>query len=261
MRKDYLILLNENYDYILDEWNKCEKERENYNGWQMNNTDDIKQLIYNSISLKLSYDIFYKFKLDKYLGKKYTDKLFSIFNKRNDYDLFRFIFNETICDNETPSLIKLSEVKENIDSSLEQIEFIENSVYQMFTFSDNIKDVYYQGDLYLGADKLKSKDKADLCLEICTINKKDNFFPKLVDDIQSLIGNDNCIYDYFEMGQNGFCLFWNIAKKEYPDIMNKIKGWVKYNEIENCIYFRIKDVDDPDNVIETVGDKKVRDNY
>lgn len=256
----YLKLLESNVDEIIAEWRGVEKAQEKYNGWSAEASDKIKRLVYDSIALKSGYDLFYKLGLDKYLGEDYTEKLFNILTERNDYCLYMFIFKDSLHDTDTPSLYTLNEVKEDIDNTLNHINFIKNCTYQGFYFSNSIKDVYYQGDTYLGADKLKKEEWVDTVMEIC-VNKTNDFFPQLIKDLHTVIGDENCSYDFYEFGSSGFMLFWNITTEVYVETMNRVKAWLKYNELENHCAFKIKDPTNNDKVVEIVGDENIIDNY
>jgi len=207
MKTKFQKLIETNYEYIFSEWKKCVVINHSYNGWTCSKQDEIKRLIFNSISLKSSYDIFVKLKLVKFFGKEYTEKLFDIFTKRNDYDLFQFIFDESFYDNETPNINTIKEIKKAIDEVLKNIDFTQNlSIYQVFYFRKEIKE--------------RNIDLSEI--------------------IHNLIGDENCISDGYENGDKLFSFSWHISKEKYIEIMDKITNFSNKNKLFDLMYFEIK---------------------
>ncbi len=259
LSKKYDDLLEEHQDTLVKEWVDCLDKRDKYNGFSRSKADEIKQSVYNGMMIKLSYDVFYRLKLEKYFGVDYSEKFFEILTKRKDYDILMFLFDDL--DGEHPRTLSLKEVKDGIDSSLKRVLFLEKTTYQGFYFSNSIKEAYYQGDLYIGSDELPENEQAQVQLEIIRVNKAENFFPQLTKDLHNIIGDENCEYDFYEMGGSGFMLFWSITTEVYLETMNRIKEWMNYNELGEHLSFRIKDLTDSEKFLETVGNKKVISDY
>ena len=72
----------------------------------------------------------------------------------------------------------------------------------MFMFDYKIKDFFSPGNLEI--DKKTDKDMLETALAICLRNNPEDFFPTLQNEIHNVIGDENCIADYYEMRQNGF---------------------------------------------------------
>lgn len=136
---------------------------------------------------------------------------------------------------------------------------LENTIYQMFMISNRLQEKFYAGDLYLGIDTKDSNEKLNTALEVCLNNSDQDFFPTLRSQIQNLIGTENCIPDYYEMSNNGFCLFWAIDKTKYTEIMKKIIAWADYKQLNDFMFFNIKD--ENENVISFYGNEKVKNEY
>ena len=132
-------------------------------------------------------------------------------------------------------------------------------IYQSFIFSNDLKDFFYAGDLYLGIENKKENEKLDVLFEICSNNKQSDFFPKLQKQICDLIGDGNYIYDYYEIGNNGFMLFWDICKLKYDEVIKKITSWVKYENIEPYVFFYIKN--EKGDIVSSFGNEEVKKNY
>lgn len=259
IEKKYEIQIEKHYNYIISEWKKACKNNENYNCFDLSNVGKIKQLLFHSFELKASFDVFTKLKLDKYLGEEYTEKMFGLFIKRNDYNLFMFLFSETIYDSNIPPYLTLIDVKNRIDSALKLNKLLDNSIYQCFIFSNKMQEKFFAGDLYLGIENKDYEEKLVTAMEICLSNNKQDFFPTLQAEIHNLIGNENCVYDFHEIGNDGFCLFWSIEKSKYSEIMKKISSWAKYKELEDYMFFDIKD--ENNNILSSFGNKKVSNDY
>lgn len=265
---NYIKHLEKNKDYILAVWQSALKEQEKYNGWSNDSPDLIKKYIYDSIIQKAGYDIFYKLKLENYLGAEHTDKLFYILHKWNHYEVFQFIFDDCMGNHhvgEPPNFETLSIVKTKIDSTLKRVEFLDNCFYQCFYFRHTIKDFFYDGGISVGDESISVEEQMDKALEICELNDPKDFFPKLQSTIGNIIGEQNCEYDFYEMGSKGFTLYWSISKDVYYEKLNEIKEWLKYNELEDFMAFKIKDessTNDTPIYKETIGNKEViRDYY
>ncbi len=217
MAKTFEKTIEDNLDFIINEMQRCAVNQFDYNGWSFSKQDKIKMLIYNSFALRASYDVFKKLKLSTFLGKTYTKKLFDIFIQRNDYDLFQFLFVDSLEDNPTPEINSLKEIKKGIDKTLNYLKFMKKSIYQSFYFRDDIKEK----------------------------------FPKLEDDIHNLIGDVNCVFDGREicMRKPLFTLYWSISEQKYTQVMDKISVFLKENNLHDLMCFKIKDETSEEQVV------------
>ncbi len=225
MKSKFEKVIEDNLDYIINEWQRCDVNQFNYNGFSCSKKDKIKQLIFFSAMLRGSYDVFEKLNLSKYFGKEYTEKLFEIFTLRNDYDLFQFLFVDSLIDNPEPEINSLNEIKEGIDRTLKSIDFSTRlSIYQAFYFRAKMSEKY----------------------------------PDLTEIIHNLIGDKNCEADGHEIGHKLFSLYWHISKEKYIEIMSKIADWLKENNLSDLMYFEIEKKNSENQII---GSKKIIKEY
>ena len=81
---------------------------------------------------------------------------------------------------------------------------------------------------------MKEPELIDLAYDIIE-QGQEGFMPILVNEIQSLIGEGNYVYDMWEFGPDGFSLFWWIRKDVYQQKMDLIGKWVVYNKMGELV--------------------------
>jgi hypothetical protein len=122
-----------------------------------------------------------------------------------------------------------------------ETELKDEYIYQAFWFKNEIKKWFYAGDGFIAHQKnLDMSESLNLAMEM--IGDVDAFMPGLASKIESLIGKENCIYDFWEFGDEDFSMYWSIKKDVYPEKMKLISEWVKYEELEGMMEFNIKDI-------------------
>lgn len=119
-------------------------------------------------------------------------------------------------------------------------DFNENDfVYQGFYFKNEIREHFYAGNGFIqhkcGMD---IEEPFNLAREMA--GDKEAFMPMLVKKIESLIGNENCHYDFWEFGDDDFSLYWFINKQVYQEKMKVIRDWVRFEELEGVVEFEIQ---------------------
>ena len=130
---EYRKLIDYYKNDIIEEYLIISEEQDEYNCFNDSYADKIRRFIFDSYHLKWSYDAFYELKLDKFLGKTYTEKLFKIFLERPESDIHSFIFKSdenfdnigeyNVEDEYNVECYTLREIKQEID---ERIEFWKN---------------------------------------------------------------------------------------------------------------------------------------
>ncbi len=109
-------------------------------------------------------------------------------------------------------------------------------IYQSFWFKNEIKEVYYAGNGFSMFKKgMDIQESFDLAVDM--VGDKDAFMPGLVKKIESLLVEGNFIYDYWEFGDEDFSLYWFIKKSVYREKMKVIRDWIKYEELDDLIWF------------------------
>lgn len=268
IEKQYAQMMELNQKSIFERLLKAEDDAIiNYNGFSNSKKSDVKHLIHNAILLKSAYDIIEEFDFEKYLGEKYIEKFFELCTVRNDVPFIMFISDEITDESNnytSHEVIPLKEVKNRIDDTLAVFKWRDKAVYQAFYFDESIKEHYYQGDDYINADTDLPKDRQNKVCDVIDKHKTTDFFESLTTDIQTVMGEGNYEYDFFEFGPKGFMLFWWIERDKYTDILTNLKHWTKAKALEKSMAFRIKDLSKPDLMgedLELVGAIEVVDNY
>ena len=123
----------------------------------------------------------------------------------------------------------------------------DNNIYQSFDFKYDIQNYFYCGDLFLNKNiknelSLKKGNIDNSVSTIIEMNNNNDFLFKLRKKIEQLIGEGNFKYDYYSFNENYFSLYWLISKDVYNEKMNLIQNWIKYEELEDLIWFKIKDI-------------------
>jgi hypothetical protein len=79
------------------------------------------------------------------------------------------------------------------------------------------------------------EESFDLAIEMA--GDKEAFMPGLVKKIESLIGKGNYRNDFWEFGDDDFSLYWFIKKEVYVEKMKLIREWIKFEELEELVWF------------------------
>jgi len=121
-------------------------------------------------------------------------------------------------------------------------DFIENDfIYQSFWFKNKIMELYYAGNEFIQCNsEMNITESFDLACEMA--GGKEAFMPTLVEKIESLIGKENCRYDFWEFGDDDFSLYWFINKKVYQEKMKLIREWVKFEELVGVVEFKVEEI-------------------
>lgn len=130
--------------------------------------------------------------------------------------------------------------EEELDHKIKELKWQKECIYQSFNFNNEIKDLFYAGDIFLSFNKDTGIDEAfEMAFEMK--DDKNAFMPKLVQKFKELIGEGNYYYDFYEFSHDGFSLFFGIHKSVYKEKMKVIKSWLKYEEIDHLVDFEIKE--------------------
>lgn len=114
-------------------------------------------------------------------------------------------------------------------------------IYQCFVFTHEIKNWFYAGDgFFQYNESMNAGELLELALEM--MQDDDSMVPALKNQIESILGEGNYVYDFWEFGPDCFSLFWFIKKEVYKEKMNKIDEWVKFEELEGMVHYSIKDI-------------------
>ena len=113
-------------------------------------------------------------------------------------------------------------------------------VYQSFWFKNEIKEHYYAGNGFIAYCKDMGVEES-FCLALEMAGDKKAFMPMLVSKIESLIGEKNYRYDFWEFSDEDFSLYWLIKKDVYLEKMKLIKEWIKFEELEELIWFDVEE--------------------
>ena len=130
--------------------------------------------------------------------------------------------------------------EDGLDIKIKELKWQKECIYQSFNFKNEIKDLFYAGDIFLSFSKDTGIDEAfEMAFEMK--DDKNAFMPKLVQKFKELLGEGNYYYDFYEFSHEGFSLFFGIHKSVYKEKMKVIKSWLKYEEIDRLVDFEIKE--------------------
>lgn len=221
-------------DYILLKKEKLEKELEPYAEYGFGNEADLRKEIYESIQKRYSYEIIKKADLRDLIGKDYLEDLFFIISVSIDkgFDAFYFLVSR-----EMDRLLDKDEIIDKIHSVAIFLEYLSDSIYQEFSFSYKIADKFYPGTKFpKGKIKLTDSEQKSL---ITSIREREDFMPEIIDTIEELCGKDNCLLDYYELGDDSFSIFFYIHEKAYNRAVVEIGKWVKRNKIQGLVEYEL----------------------
>ena len=117
-------------------------------------------------------------------------------------------------------------------------------IYQLFDFSPRIMEEYYAGENFI-ALKLKEEFENGSLNQRIDESGLDGFMPKLVEELQWVMGEGNNKFDGYSFGKNEISFYFLIRKSEYAKIMNKIKFWAITKDLDKIISFKVKNALDP----------------
>ena len=120
------------------------------------------------------------------------------------------------------------------------METEQTHIYQSFWFDNKVKEHFYTGNAFLDYRKeMEQKELLEMAHDILKEGEK-SFMPELVQKIESLLGEGNYIYDYWEFGPDCFSLYWWIKKTVYKEKMRLIRQWVEYEGLSEWVEMEIK---------------------
>ena len=109
-------------------------------------------------------------------------------------------------------------------------------IYQSFWIKNEIKELYYADNGFMQCSgTMNAGETLDLAREM--IGDREAFMPTLVKKIEWIIGEENCQSDFWEFGDDDFSLYWFIKKDVYYEKMKLIREWVKFEELEDLVWF------------------------
>lgn len=112
----------------------------------------------------------------------------------------------------------------------------QNYIYHRFTFDSAIQKHTYIGDEFIGMtpnDKSETMEIFERCVEA----GPDGFMPNLVSVIKKVLGEENYIYDGYEIGEEDFGLYFFIKAELYDSLLNKVKLWSKAVDVDRFIWW------------------------
>jgi len=113
-------------------------------------------------------------------------------------------------------------------------------IYQSFWFKNEIKEYFYAGNGFIAHRKdMDIEESFDLAMEM--VGDKEAFMPRLVKKFESLIGEGNYWYDFWEFGDEDFSLYWFIKKDVYHEKMKLIREWIRFEELEELVWFDVEE--------------------
>jgi hypothetical protein len=112
----------------------------------------------------------------------------------------------------------------------------QNYIYHRFTFDAAIQDHTFIGDEFLGMNPGDESETMEIFERVVAAGK-DGFMPNLVDEIKKVLGEGNCIYDGYEIGDEDFGLYFFIKAELLDSLLDKVKLWSKTVDIDGFIWW------------------------
>ncbi len=102
-------------------------------------------------------------------------------------------------------------------------------IYQGFYFDNRVKEHFYTGDAFF--HYRKDMDMEELLELNGEIMQEGEFMPELSKKIESMLGEGNYIYDFWEFGPDYFSLYWWIRREVYHEKLRLMRQWAEYEGI------------------------------
>lgn len=109
-------------------------------------------------------------------------------------------------------------------------------IYHRFTFDAAIQDHTFIGDEFLGMNPGDESETMEIFERVVAAGK-DGFMPNLVEEIKKVLGEGNCIYDGYEIGDEDFGLYFFIKAELLDSLLDKVKLWSKTVDIDRFIWW------------------------
>lgn len=110
----------------------------------------------------------------------------------------------------------------------------ENYIYHRFTFDAAIQNHTFIGNEFIGMNPADRSETMEI-FERCVEAGPDGFMPNLVAELKKVLGEENYIYDGYEIGEEDFGLYFFIKAEFYDSLLEKVKLWSKAVEIDKFI--------------------------
>jgi|GEM_PF-2389993 len=198
---------------------------------------------YTNFGYTLSLEIIDKINLAEEIGAEYLQKLQVILENDKGYNIFALL--ATHDEENGIRFCSKQQIQAEIDVKHAVILMRQQSFYQRFDISEKLKKHFYPGDILFDyRSDMKIEEAMELAQRILTNPQandleKGEFYPKFRQEMETIMGEGNFVYDFWEFGGKESSLFWYIRKDAYPEVMKKISSWLKYIEIEKLVTFSI----------------------
>lgn len=199
---------------------------------------------YVDFGYTLSLEIIDKINLAEAIGENHTQRLYAFIEDQKDYNIFTLLIEPNAKDGVRFRTVE--NIQSMIDKKYVVYDMRKSSVYQRFDVLEKLKEHFYPGDeLFNYAPEMNVEEAMALAQRIlanpnANDMEKGEFYPKFRQEIENIIGKENCMYDFWEFGGKESSLFWFIRMEVYASAMKKISDWLKYLEIDNLVKFEIK---------------------
>lgn len=124
----------------------------------------------------------------------------------------------------------------------------ENYIYHCFTFDPKIQEYTFLGNEFIGMDQADEFNVLNTFERIVDAGPE-GFMPHLVKELQNIFGEENYIYDGYEIGEDEskifeFNLYFLIKESLYESILKKVELWSEFNGFKELISWDSKPLSD-----------------
>lgn len=81
--------------------------------------------------------------------------------------------------------------------------------------------------------------------ERCAEAGKERFMPNLVAELKKVLGEENYIYDGYEIGEEDFGLYFFIKAELYEQLLQKVKLWSKAVDVDKFMRWDFNNLHNP----------------
>lgn len=112
----------------------------------------------------------------------------------------------------------------------------QNYIYHRFTFDSTIQGHTFIGDEFIGMDPAEESETMEI-FNRCMEAGPEGFMPDLAAEIKKVLGDENYIYDGYEIGEENFGLYFFIKAELYESLIQKVKLWSKAVDVDMFIWW------------------------
>lgn len=117
----------------------------------------------------------------------------------------------------------------------------ESFVYHRFSFKPEIQNCFFIGNEFIGMNISDESGYEDIMNRVIDAGKE-GLLPDILSELKTLIGESNCEYDGYEIGEDEFSHYFFIRSSSYKIALSKIMNWRHFNELNELMYWEEREI-------------------